>query len=108
MLRLARTTPATVDVLGALLEANEATWGLRLIGDTGRPAGSVYPILARLEEGGWVSSHWDEDAKRGPRRRLYELTEAGRESASVLVAADAERRASESKARIAARGLGLA
>jgi DNA-binding PadR family transcriptional regulator len=79
-------TPATVDVLAALLGSGEATWGLRLVGETGRPAGSVYPILARLEDGGWVESHWDESGDRGPRRRLYELTAHGREGAAALVA----------------------
>ncbi len=92
MLRLARVTPATVDVLRALLGAGDATWGLRLVGETGRPAGSVYPILARLEEGGWVASHWDEDVRRGPRRRLYELTSAGRTSAATVVDAASGRR----------------
>lgn len=101
-------TPATVDVLRALLEASDASWGLRLVGETGRPAGSVYPILARLEEGGWVSSHWDEDVKRGPRRRLYELTGQGRESAAQLVSAEGVRRAAASKSRAATGEVGLA
>jgi DNA-binding MarR family transcriptional regulator len=86
MLRLARVTPATVAVLRALLEAEEPSWGLRVVGETGRPAGSVYPILARLEDGGWVTSQWDEAVERGPRRRLYELTADGRVSALDLVA----------------------
>lgn len=86
MLRLSRVTPATVDVLRELVGSDEAVWGLKLVGMTGRPAGSVYPILARLEDGGWVASHWDDDARRGPRRRLYELTSEGREAAVVLIA----------------------
>jgi DNA-binding PadR family transcriptional regulator len=85
MVRLARVTPATVAVLRALLLAEEPSWGLRIVGETGRPAGSVYPILARLEDGGWVTSEWDEAAERGPRRRLYELTADGRVSALDLV-----------------------
>ena len=108
MLRLARVTPATVDVLRALLETSGASWGLRLVGETSRPAGTVYPILARLEEGGWVSSHWDEDVKRGPRRRLYQLTSEGRASAAVIVVANGEGRVPASKARTATGDLGLA
>lgn len=87
MLRLGRATPATVDVLRALLAAEDATWGLRLVGETGRPAGSVYPILARLEDGGWLASSWDESDRRGARRRLYALTDEGRASAVAVVAA---------------------
>lgn len=108
MLRLARVTPASLDVLQALLESTDPSWGLRLVGQTGRPAGSVYPILARLEEGGWVASHWDEDERRGPRRRLYELTQEGRLSAAELVAAAPTCRAPLARARVVAGDLGLA
>ncbi|MGT2427363.1 helix-turn-helix transcriptional regulator [Amnibacterium kyonggiense] len=87
MLRLGRVTPVTVDVLRALLAADLPTWGLRLVGETDRPAGSVYPILARLEAGRWVSSSWDESDRRGARRRLYALTDDGRTSAAAVVAA---------------------
>ncbi|MBY8850782.1 PadR family transcriptional regulator [Saccharothrix sp. MB29] len=45
---------------------------------TGRPSGSVYPLLDRLERAGWVTSTWDDDAeRRGPRRRVYVLTPDG-------------------------------
>jgi transcriptional regulator len=40
------------------------------------PEGTLYPALHRLEYGGWVTSEWSE--KAGRRRRVYELTEAGR------------------------------
>ena len=46
---LSRMTPATLDVLATLLDEPEATWGLRIVARTGRPTGSVYPILERLE-----------------------------------------------------------
>lgn len=90
MLRLSRSTPATLAVLRRLVAAEDATWGLRLVSETGRPAGTVYPILARLEAGGWVRSSWDDSTDRGPRRRLYELTVAGRDSAAALLAQSAE------------------
>lgn len=91
MLRLGRVTPATLDVLRELVAGTEPVWGLQLVGRTTRPAGSVYPILARLEEGGWVVSRWADDPVRGPRRRLYELTEEGRVSAFDLLAGRSER-----------------
>lgn len=79
---LTRLTPATGDVLEALLSSDEAVWGLRIVKQCGRPTGSVYPILERLERSGWITSRWDDDATRpGPRRRLYELTGEGRAAA---------------------------
>lgn len=83
---LVRVTSATLDVLQVLLQAPEPTWGLQVIAASRRPAGSVYPILARLEERGWVSSTWEEGDRRGPRRRLYVLTDEARLAARALVA----------------------
>ncbi|MGV8885485.1 MAG: PadR family transcriptional regulator [Microbacteriaceae bacterium] len=72
---LSRITPATIDVLSVLDNSGEAVWGMLVIKSSGRPAGSVYPILERLEQCGWVTSRWEEDdARSGPRRRYYELT----------------------------------
>jgi len=80
---LSRMTPATADVLDALLSSG-SVWGLRIVKTTGRPAGSVYPILERLERAGWVASVWEDDpARSGPRRRLYELTTDGRAAAQA-------------------------
>lgn len=81
---LNRLTAATADVLHALVEDQEegGVWGLRVIKRTGRPAGTVYPILERLEGAGWVSSSWEPSSeRRGPRRRHYELTADGRTAA---------------------------
>ena len=76
MIPFGRMTPATADVLDALLTADGPVWGLKIVRVTARPAGSIYPILGRLERAGWALSHWDEDADRaGPRRRLYQLAD---------------------------------
>ncbi|MGN6271476.1 MAG: PadR family transcriptional regulator [Protaetiibacter sp.] len=83
---LTRLTPATAAVLDTLLSAHEPIWGLRIVHETGRPAGSVYPILSRLESAGWVVSVWEDDPGRtGPRRRLYELTADGAPAARAAV-----------------------
>lgn len=93
---LVRVTAPTLDVLAALLAAEGLAWGLRLIKELGRPSGTVYPILERLERQGWITSDWDDDADRpGPRRRLYEFTADGQQAATDLVAA---RRAAEASA----------
>lgn len=96
---LARITPATVDVLRVLLE-EESLWGMLVIKRTARPAGSVYPILERLEGAGWVASTWEPDTERsGPRRRLYELTLDGAAAAQATVASFDEAGRSEPATR---------
>jgi DNA-binding PadR family transcriptional regulator len=40
------------------------------------PTGTVYPALHRLERGGLVRGSWSDGP--GRRRRVYELTAAGR------------------------------
>lgn len=83
---LRRVTPATVDVLDVLLHTEPPVWGLRIVKASGRPAGSVYPILERLERMGWLSSSWEDDPGRsGPRRRLYTLRGDAVASARAVV-----------------------
>ncbi|WP_420364147.1 helix-turn-helix transcriptional regulator [Curtobacterium aetherium] len=79
---LTRVTASTIDVLSALLDHDGPVWGLLVIKSTERPAGTVYPILERLEGRGWITSTWEDDTERsGPRRRLYEFTPDGRVAA---------------------------
>jgi DNA-binding PadR family transcriptional regulator len=41
--------------------------------------GTVYPVLYRLEEAGLIRGEWEDDTRgrRGPRRRIYRLTDKG-------------------------------
>lgn len=95
-----RVTAPTLDVLEALLSTDGAVWGLLVIKATGRQAGTVYPILERLERQGWIRSSWDDDAERpGPRRRLYEFTADGVGAARELL--DARQTATDAAARAA-------
>lgn len=80
MERLTRITPATLDVLEVLVEAGDELHGFALAKAARRPTGSVYLILSRLEEAGWVESHWEQEndhSEGRPRRRLYHLTPDG-------------------------------
>lgn len=76
-----RVTTAVARVLTAFLE-DPATdrYGLDLIGVTGLPSGTLYPILVRLERAGWVAAAWEQidpvTAGR-PARRYYRLTPDG-------------------------------
>jgi PadR family transcriptional regulator, regulatory protein PadR len=86
-----RLTTALRMVLTNLADnASEPTWGYRICEDTGLGASTVYPILDRLEAAQWVTSAPETpppgtDAIRGrPPRRLYGLTDAGREAAQSL------------------------
>jgi PadR family transcriptional regulator, regulatory protein PadR len=82
-----RVTRATLDVLEALMGPDEGLYGLRIAQNAGRKVGSVYPILARLEEAGWVESRWEreERGERGPRRRFYRFSPEGLEAAGMLL-----------------------
>src|SRR5689334_12342880 len=84
---LSRVTSATLDVLEALMGPDEELYGLRIAQNAGRKPGSVYPILARLEEAGWVESFWEreERGERGPRRRFYRLGPDGLAAARALL-----------------------
>jgi PadR family transcriptional regulator, regulatory protein PadR len=72
---LTRVTDAALDVLEVLIGPDEDLYGLKIAQLAGRKTGVVYPILARLEEAGWVDSFWEraEPSDRGPRRRFYQL-----------------------------------
>lgn len=106
---LQRVTEPTVAVLRVLLAASDPVWGLKIIKETGLKAGSVYPILSRLEDALWISGEWEaEDERSGPRRRLYRFTEEGeREAVRVVTAFDEKRRAASRALGPAATG-GLA
>lgn len=83
---LSRVTAATRDVLAVLLENRDACWGLIVIKQSGRPPGTVYPILDRLETLGWITSSWEEANERsGPRRRYIRLTDDGAVQAAQVV-----------------------
>jgi PadR family transcriptional regulator, regulatory protein PadR len=82
-LRPTRTSKSVVAVLRD--HHGEDLWGLRVCHLTKLPSGTVYPILAKLEELGWVEAHWDDSETTGPRRRLYEISDAGRQHTAELL-----------------------
>ena len=86
-----RMTTAMVKLASAFLAEPEADrYGLDLMKDTGLASGTLYPMLARLEQAGWVHSAWediDPVAEGRPRRRYYRLTAEGVRSARLELAA---------------------
>lgn len=85
-----RMTLPTQLVLRALLaEPTHEFYGLQICEAAGLASGTIHPILARLEDLGWLESRWEEidPAKEGrPRRRYYRLTENGAEAARIALA----------------------
>ncbi|MFF1718680.1 PadR family transcriptional regulator [Streptomyces sviceus] len=89
-------TKTTLEVLDVLYQGAEKLYGLKIAQGTGLMTGTVYPILARLEKAGWVTSVWEEGEGpdvRGARRRFYQLTPMGREHARAALAERAVREA---------------
>jgi PadR family transcriptional regulator PadR len=86
-----KMTATTLGVLSVLLSGDEQLYGLKIAQETGLLTGTVYPILARLEQAGWVTSAWEEGdepaSHRGPRRRFYTLTPTGRQRAEAAIKA---------------------
>jgi PadR family transcriptional regulator PadR len=86
-----RLTPQTVAVLRALLATpSTPRWGRDIAQETGLKSGTLHPILARLEQAGWVESHWEapeahEDQGR-PRRRYYRFAPEGAQTAQLALA----------------------
>ena len=74
----------------ALQDPGREWYGLQMIEATGLPAGTIYPIIARLERYGWLESRWEDPAEHEaagrPRRRYYRFTADGAERARLALA----------------------
>lgn len=93
MAKTPRMTLQTQLVLRALLESPaKARYGLELSQAAGLPTGTIHPILARLENAGWLESHWEDQSEiektdpPRPRRRYYRFAPDGAESARLALA----------------------
>ena len=78
-------------ILGAMLERPVDEWyGLELVERVELKTGTIYPALVRLEQAGWLTSHWEDvnPSEEGrPRRRLYRMTGEGQARAQEEVSA---------------------
>ena len=76
-------------LLFALAKEPEA-WrhGYELSLETGLKAGTLYPLLARLADRGWLEARWETTVPTGrPSRHLYRLTTTGLQETRALAAA---------------------
>jgi PadR family transcriptional regulator, regulatory protein PadR len=70
------TLPTQLVLLVLLDEPDRERYGLELSELAGLATGTIHPILARLEQVGWLRSRWeqvDPKEKGRPRRRYYSL-----------------------------------
>jgi PadR family transcriptional regulator, regulatory protein PadR len=76
-----RVTFQGLKVLDAFMRDTARQYsGAEIAKQTGLLSGSLYPILIRYEQGGWLKSRWEKDEPSvlgRPRRRLYRITGAG-------------------------------
>jgi DNA-binding PadR family transcriptional regulator len=86
-----RITTNVAQVLAVLLDDPQVErYGLELMRATGQPSGTLYPILTRLQEAGWIQAGWediDPSVEGRPARRYYRLTAEGLPAARTELAA---------------------
>lgn len=79
MKRIRRPSAATLKILKCLSMAHEGMHGYALMKGSGLASGTLYPILGRLADRGWLEKAWEtHGAISGPPRRIYTLTALGR------------------------------
>ena len=74
-------------VMAQLLKRpNDWHYGYALARETGLPSGTLYPILIRLAEQGWLETKWTEPDRPGvPPRHTYRLTKTGARAAAARI-----------------------
>jgi len=89
-----RTSKQTLALLAALAsKPSDWHYGYALSRETELMSGTLYPILMRLEERGWLETQWETpeptSEKRGghPPRHMYRLTANGRAAAVEALSA---------------------
>jgi PadR family transcriptional regulator PadR len=77
--RLKRSDMTVLGILAAAAVSTDLMSGPRICHETRLPLGTMYPVLNRLGERGWIEAWWEAKQPCGrPRRRFYQLTDLGR------------------------------
>jgi PadR family transcriptional regulator, regulatory protein PadR len=83
-----RLSHQTVKVLAAFMSRPRGELsGAEIAKQTGLRSGTLYPILVRLEEAGWLDSRWegeDPTVLGRPRRRYYRVTALGVKTVTAI------------------------
>ncbi len=83
-----RLSLQSLQVLRAFVDAGEPLSGSDVRKSVKLQSGTLYPILLRFEEAGWLKSYWesvDPSTAGRPRKRFYELTGAGAKKTSEIL-----------------------
>ena len=88
MSRQPNSSPQSIRVLLLLLEEPTAWhYGYEISRRTGLKSGTLYPILIRLADQGWLETRWAAPEREGrPARHTYRLTAEGSRAAAATVA----------------------
>jgi PadR family transcriptional regulator PadR len=87
----ARVTRPFLDVLEVLIQVylthGDEVHGWAIMKATKRSGPTVYGVLDRLEDMGWIDGRWEEPGldQGTPRKRLYTLTPTGTDGATTLL-----------------------
>ncbi len=85
MTRKRRPSPQTRSILAVLAEDRGRWWhGYDLVRRTGIASGTLYPILMRLADRGFLEAKWEQPQGGRPPRHLYRMTPAGTELAASV------------------------
>ena len=85
--RQRRPSPQTRVVLQELVDGDDRwRFGYELSRATGLASGTLYPLLGRLADRGYLESRWEHTASGRPPRHLYRLSAEGRRYAVELEA----------------------
>jgi DNA-binding PadR family transcriptional regulator len=74
-LRMSRQTIRLLE--GLLSSASSWHYGYDLSRGTGLKSGTLYPLLMRLAERGWLEARWEPAEPGRPPRHMYRLTGPG-------------------------------
>ena len=91
--RKPRSSKQTRQLLTALAtDAGRWRHGYDISQQTGLKSGTLYPLLMRLSDQGWLEARWTEPEREGrPPRHEYRLTDAGAALAREQAAAEVRR-----------------
>jgi PadR family transcriptional regulator PadR len=102
--RKPRSSKQTTQLL-AVLATDATRWrhGYELSQQTGLKSGTLYPLLIRLSDRGWLEARWSEPEREGrPPRHEYRLTEKGAAMAREQSVASIEQAAAAMKGAVPA------
>jgi PadR family transcriptional regulator, regulatory protein PadR len=83
-----RRTHTLVHVAAALMNKPFGRhWGYDLSRSSGTRSGTLYPLLSRMLDKGWLTDGWEDidPSQKRPRRRYYQLTEIGRDALQMVL-----------------------